>query len=409
MSIKFIWARLVPVGVIMKKNFLRIFLAAAIAVLAIISLASCDMLPAELQDMLGLGGECQHTEVEWVTDMAATCKFEGKNHSVCSKCGEIVEYGVIEKSDHTPGEWETEIEATCNRVGSHFKKCTVCKTKVVTEDIPISTVHDYFYGTCNVCKVAQPASEGLKFTSNGDGTCTLAGIGSCTDTSLVIPTTSPAGDKVTSIASEAFKDVAQIKTVIIPESVTSAGADAFKGSSVERATVPVVVVPAFRSTGIQELTVTGKGRIADNAMQGAAKLRVLKMAEGITEIGENAFSGTALVSIQMPDSLTLIGTGAFANCARLNTLNIGNGVVEIGQRAFYNCDYLYTVYVPASVIKIGLNAFYRSPRIEDAYFEVTEGWSQKGVAKTPEDMSNSVKAGNILQATDGGELIRSVN
>ena len=392
----------------MKKNLLRIFLAAAIAVLAIISLASCDMLPAELQDMLGLGGECQHTEVEWVTDMAATCKFEGKNHSVCSKCGEIVEYGVIEKSDHTPGEWETEIEATCNRVGSRFKKCTICKTKVVTEEIPASTVHDYFYGTCNVCKVAQPASEGLKFTSNGDGTCTLAGIGSCTDTSLIIPTTSPAGDKVTSIAAEAFTG-ARIVTAILPESITSVGADAFKDCTVTRATVPVAVVPAFRSDVIQELTVTGKGRIADNAMLGAKNLRVLKMAEGITEIGENAFSGAPLKSIQMPDSLKVIGVGAFAHCLVLNTLKIGNGVVEIGDRAFNDCDNLYEVYIPASVERIGDRAFYQSPRIKNAYFEVTEGWSQNGVAQSSESVADPAKAAKILMATDGGAVVRSVD
>ena len=40
-------------------------------------------------------------------------------------------------------------------------------------------------------------SEGLKFTSNGDGTCSVSGIGTCTDTEIVIPPVSPMGDAVT--------------------------------------------------------------------------------------------------------------------------------------------------------------------------------------------------------------------
>ena len=42
-------------------------------------------------------------------------------------------------------------------------------------------------------------SQGLKFASNKDGTCYVMGMGDCTDTVVVIPPVSPAGDKVTGI------------------------------------------------------------------------------------------------------------------------------------------------------------------------------------------------------------------
>lgn len=42
-----------------------------------------------------------------------------------------------------------------------------------------------------------PESQGFMFESNGDGTCTLTKIGDCTDSDIVIPEKSPAGDKVT--------------------------------------------------------------------------------------------------------------------------------------------------------------------------------------------------------------------
>ena len=73
------------------------------------------------------------------------------------------------------------------------------------------------------------SSRGLSFTSNGDGTCTLSGIGSCVDTCLIIPEKSQSGDTITSIAAEAFAGNTTIGAVQIPASVTSIGNAAFAG------------------------------------------------------------------------------------------------------------------------------------------------------------------------------------
>ena len=50
--------------------------------------------------------------------------------------------------------------------------------------------------------VAPVYSEGLEFTSNGDGTCFVSGIGTCTDTILYVPPTSPSGDAVKSLGAK---------------------------------------------------------------------------------------------------------------------------------------------------------------------------------------------------------------
>lgn len=47
-------------------------------------------------------------------------------------------------------------------------------------------------------------SEGFEFESNGDGTCTLVKIGTCTDKDIVIPEKSPNGDTVTLIGEYAL-------------------------------------------------------------------------------------------------------------------------------------------------------------------------------------------------------------
>ena len=72
-------------------------------------------------------------------------------------------------------------------------------------------------------------SQGLDFTSNGDGTCYVNGIGSCTDTDIVIPSTSPEGDTVVKIGGFAFYKIKQLTSVMIPNSVTVISTFAFNG------------------------------------------------------------------------------------------------------------------------------------------------------------------------------------
>lgn len=68
--------------------------------------------------------------------------------------------------------------------------------------------------------------NGLAFTSNGDGTCTLTGLGKCTDACIVIPSTSPAGDLVVAVAPRALYGCAAT-AIQLPSTVTSIGALAF--------------------------------------------------------------------------------------------------------------------------------------------------------------------------------------
>ena len=75
-------------------------------------------------------------------------------------------------------------------------------------------------------EVTMPSNT-LSFASAGDGTCTLVGIGSCTDSCVVIPTYSPAGDRVTTIAARALYGQKQINAIQIPPTVEHIGALAF--------------------------------------------------------------------------------------------------------------------------------------------------------------------------------------
>ena len=139
-------------------------------------------------------------------------------------------------------------------------------------------------------------SQGLKFTSMGDGTCFVSGIGTCTDHDIVIPPTSPNGDRVTVIGGAAFRMCHTITSIVIPDSVTGIGASAFAYCKFLRS----VVIP-----------------------------------DSVTGIREEAFAYCSnLVSVVVPDRVANIGYNAFYDCMRLTTIVIGKGVTSIGNCAF---------------------------------------------------------------------------
>ena len=81
---------------------------------------------------------------------------------------------------------------------------------------------------------------------------------------------------------------------------------------------------------------------------------------GVTSIGYEAFYASSLVSIIIPENLTIIGGHAFNNCRNLSNIRIPESVVTIGQWAFSACESLTDFKIPSSVIKIDHHTFYNT-------------------------------------------------
>ena len=73
------------------------------------------------------------------------------------------------------------------------------------------------------------AEKSLEYRSNGNGTCTLIGIGSITDACIIIPEKSPSGEVVTTIGEKAFYNNKGITAIQIPSTVTHIESMAFGG------------------------------------------------------------------------------------------------------------------------------------------------------------------------------------
>ena len=79
----------------------------------------------------------------------------------------------------------------------------------------------------------------------------------------------------------------------------------------------------------------------------------------VTVIGDGFIgkSNRLLTSVVIPDSVTVIGKGAFRDCESLTNVDFPESIVVIGENAFYNCKNLTDVIIPDSVTTIEKNAF----------------------------------------------------
>ena len=138
------------------------------------------------------------------------------------------------------------------------------------------------------------------------------------------------GSQLTEIPGYAFYYCTSLRTISLPESVTSIGLYAFSHSA----------------------------------------LQAISLAEGMTEIGYNAFSYTALTEITIPSTVTRLGgkttlTGStiggytFAYCYDLASVTFAEGsqLSSIESYAFYHCEALTALEIPDGVTSFGSYVF----------------------------------------------------
>ena len=260
---------------------------------------------------------CAHVEGDWIVDANATCTEDGARHTVCTLCGETVKNETIPAS-HIVTNWIVDTPAKIGVKGSQHTECVACNTTIKTEEIP-----------------ALVPSEGLQFISNGDGTCYVNSSGTCTDVDVVIPLTSPDGDRVTGIGSRAFTSYTRLRSVTIHDDVTSIG---------------------------------------DHAFAYCNALTEVNFGSGVTTLSEGLFySCDALLRITIPEGVTEIGMRVFYDCNGLVSIELPSTLTDIGRMAFTQCDKLAEI-INHSSVKIKLGAIGNGGIAETA-MEVHDGES----------------------------------
>ena len=167
---------------------------------------------------------------------------------------------------------------------------------------------------------------------------------------------------VTEIRIEVFEFFDGLKSIIIPNSVTSIGSYAFYGcSGLTSLTIPNSVTSIgngafYNCSGLTSITVDSKNTIYDSRNNCNA---IIRKSDNTLLFGcKNTI---------IPNSVTSIGNGAFYKCSGLTSMTIPNSVTSIGESAFYGCSGLTSLTIPNSVTSIGYRAFSGCMELKEIY------------------------------------------
>lgn len=142
---------------------------------------------------------------------------------------------------------------------------------------------------------------------------------------------------ITKIGNKIFADCDNLKTVSLPDTVTSIGESVF---AIFEDMVGVV-------RGLEEITIPAS----------------------VKSIGKWAFSGTKLTEIIIPASVTEIGDYVFRDCAKLKTARIDSSL--IGSFMFTSCSALSSLTISAKCKSIGANVITYCSSLETITYEGT--------------------------------------
>ena len=180
--------------------------------------------------------------------------------------------------------------------------------------------------------------------------------------------------RVTGIDSGAFADCGEIKTIVLPMSISYIGEGAF---SSESATDLVVctqneVVKAYDWIGnnitviyptkcnISGTTLAEYYGYTTETMDLVIPAAVEVSGTWYMPVQINAHifeNNTNLKSITLPDTITDVGIYSFSGCTNLESVEWGDSITGIASRTFNECSALKNVTIPANTDEIGSAAF----------------------------------------------------
>lgn len=165
------------------------------------------------------------------------------------------------------------------------------------------------------------------------------------------------GDTVKRLPSYFFCKADFIENVILPDSVTEIGKEAFRFSTIKNITLPAnLIIIEDRTFYGTNVTIEGN-----------------TFPEGMRMIGKETFAYCReLEEIYIPDSVVDIAESAFEGCMNLRKVRMSSNVRLISSEAFRECRSLYEFIWDSDIKLISENAFFNCKVLADFDFTGVE-------------------------------------
>ena len=283
----------------------------------------------------------------------------------------------------------TQLSYNTAAVGSQFRGKKNLVSVIIGKSV--SNVQNGAFDGCNgltsvtILSDADVSKSGLYLTNNNIkyGVLTKDRVKvaqSSYSGNVVIPATITAGNTFTveSVADNAFKGCAKLTSVVLPSTVNSIGTSAFDGdAALTTISIPdeikiigekafdgckklnynkydsamylgnttnpyVVLVYVVSKDKTDKCEINSQTRLIYNgAFADCKKLTSVTIPDGVARIDDSAFSGCGeLASVSMTNSVVEIGNSVFSGCAKLATIAISDSLVTIGNEVFNDCKAL---------------------------------------------------------------------
>ena len=110
--------------------------------------------------------------------------------------------------------------------------------------------------------------------------------------------------------------------------------------------------------------------VSRKVIQGCNNSVLLGGENGILEIGERAFEGSGIQTLDenlLPDSLTKLGSHAFSHCNNITIINIPDKVLSIPSQCFQDCSNLESIYLHDNITALGTYLFWNCSKLNNVH------------------------------------------
>lgn len=250
---------------------------------------------------------------------------------------------------------------TCFSTSHKEETCTIAEIltefSTVAESTPListsfgSTTKTASQKTTNVLTISSAIQASESTTQKR--TTTKASTTATQPTTTLKPTTTTKVVTTTVPSATVQESTAAKQTTTNPPTTSPENNYDFSGGVITEYSGSDTKVSIPSSVGSNTVTAIGSGAFAGNA-----EIKSVSFPSSVTQIGQEAFADcSSLSSVSLPSSLELIGIGAFYGCSDLTSVSVPDGTKTISDEAFAQCSSLQSITIPSSVTSISDDAF----------------------------------------------------